>query len=135
MPEVEDGEAIRSSSTRVVAFPDGLGNKVRGERVKVVIEGMGFGDGTTDAAGVRGMGVRGDVSELFDEVKGNGLVGGEGATGESDGLVRWVMDVFAGEIPNVGPEFGGVGGVGARCHFVGPDLPVVLVYCCGYLGV
>ena len=85
MPEVEDGEAIRSSSTRVVAFPDGPGNKVRGERVKVVIEGMGFGNRTTDAAGVGGVGVRGDVSELFDEMKGNGLVGGEGATGEGDG--------------------------------------------------
>ena len=31
-----------------------------------MIEGMGFGDRTTEVVGVTGMGVRGDVSELFD---------------------------------------------------------------------
>ena len=40
-----------------------------------MIEGMGSGDRTTEVVGVTGMGVRGDVSELFDEVKGKSCRG------------------------------------------------------------
>ena len=65
-----------------------------GEGVEVMIEGMGLSDRSTEAAGVRGLGVRGDVGELFDEMTGDGLVRGEGTTGESDGLVGWVVGVF-----------------------------------------
>ena len=56
-----------------------------GKGVEVMIEGVGLADGATEAAGVWVLGMRGDVEELFDEMKGNGLVGGEGATGEGDG--------------------------------------------------
>ena len=77
-----------------------------GKGVEVMIEGVGLADGATEAAGVWGLGVRGDVGELFDEVEGNGLVRCECAAGEGDGLVGWVVGVFSLEMLDVGPKFG-----------------------------
>lgn len=39
--------------------------------------------------------MRGDVGELIDEMMGDGLMGGEGAFGESDGLVGRVVGAFS----------------------------------------
>ena len=61
-----------------------------GEGIEVMIEGVGLGDGATEAAGVWGLSMRGDVGELFGEVKGDVLVRREGAAGEGDWLVGWV---------------------------------------------
>ena len=106
MPEVEDRETIRSGGTRIAAIPDGLGDCVGGEGIEVMIEGVGLGDGAAEAAVVRGLGVGGDVGELFDEVEGDVLVRCEGAGGEGDGLVGWVVGAFTLEILDMGPEFG-----------------------------
>ena len=128
MPEVEDRETIRSGGTRIAAIPDGLGDCVGGEGIEVMIEGVGLGDGAAEAAGVRGLGVRGDVGELFGEMEGDVLVGREGAAGEGDWLVGWVVGIFPLDMLDVGPELGRIGGVGAGLHFVGPDLAVGLDY-------
>ena len=66
-----------------------------GEGVEVMVEGVRLGDRATEAAGDWGLGMRGDVGELFDELVGDGLVRCEGTAGESDGLVGGGVGAFA----------------------------------------
>ena len=66
-----------------------------GEGVEVMVEGVRLGDRATEAAGDWGLGMRGDVGELFDELVGDGLVRCEGAAGEGDGLVGGGVGAFA----------------------------------------
>ena len=59
-----------------------------GEGVEVMVEGVRLGDRATEAAGDWGLGMRGDVGELFDELVGDGLVRCEGTDLVTPGEVQ-----------------------------------------------
>ena len=82
-----NGEAIRTNGTRSATSPNGLCNKVRGERGQCPVKRTTRIEVPLDqpGTGVGGMGNYG--GELFIKCSGYVLVRGEGVIGKGDGLV------------------------------------------------